>query len=231
MQFFSCFELVATRPNVWYETRYITHLLSPDKVQRLVLVPNPPPGPTFIQQVPMVLCSMCPDGVLTVVAALYKVQHRHITYTMFLCTHHKIAITRLQWSYAVQNKQEQIQNRWWKGISKVLLEQMSLITSWRGNAASYELLLKRRLSPAHGNEKLEQDVRQHHYFLQNRNNYSLNMFLNSKLKGILLTLLVACTLWWLEISGNTKTVMKGNLIKPHNHGLLRLNKAATVALS
>lgn len=65
---------------------FLRSMLSPDEVQWLVLVPDPPPGPTFIQQVPMVLCSMCPDRVFTVVAALVKVRHRYITYSVFVCT-------------------------------------------------------------------------------------------------------------------------------------------------
>lgn len=50
----------------------------PDEVQRLVLVPNPPPGPTLVQQVPVVLCSMCSDGVFAVVSPLLEVEaHTH----------------------------------------------------------------------------------------------------------------------------------------------------------
>lgn len=41
----------------------------PDQVQRLVFVPNPPPGPALVEQVSMVL-SLRPVGALTVVAAL-----------------------------------------------------------------------------------------------------------------------------------------------------------------
>lgn len=51
----------------------------PDEVQWLVFVPHAPPGPAFVQQVPMVLCSVCSDGVFAVVAPLLKSQN--IMYT------------------------------------------------------------------------------------------------------------------------------------------------------
>ncbi len=52
-------------------------VLLPYEVQRLVLVPNAPPGPTLIQQVPVVLCSVCSDGVFAVISALLESKHAH----------------------------------------------------------------------------------------------------------------------------------------------------------
>lgn len=45
-------------------------MASPDEVQWLILVPNPPPGPTLVQQVSVVLCPVCSYGVFAVVLPL-----------------------------------------------------------------------------------------------------------------------------------------------------------------
>lgn len=46
----------------------------PDEVQWLVLVPHTPPGPTFVQQVALVLRSMSADGILAPVTPLENTQ-------------------------------------------------------------------------------------------------------------------------------------------------------------
>lgn len=100
----------------------------PDEVQWLILVPSPPPGPALVQQMQVVLCSVRSDWIFAVILPLtWKDTH----YTLFGQSH-------------LMNNLAKCQKKKGKGSSNIFWKKL---TSWRGKAASYELLLKRRLSP------------------------------------------------------------------------------------